>query len=311
MTPERWAVRTRTVVTGIGAATLAVIVAATAGLAASSRRPAEPAPAVAHAGEAPLTPVVVELFTSQGCSSCPPADAVLRSLERNQPVAGALIVPLSEHVDYWNRLGWRDPFSSPRFSARQRTYADALDIPSLFTPMLVVDGRFVEIGSEAGDVRRAIVEAAAAPKTRVAVQVAGAAASRVIEVTATVGPSATPRGAGETGVWLAITETGLTTDVMGGENLFRRLRHTGVVRHIERLETGTIPHAGDAAWRLGRRLRLEPDWQRSNLRAVVFLQDSGTSAILGAATTPVDFLPATGRRRSRSRPSAAAASSTP
>ena len=277
--------RTRAVVAGFGAAALAMAV--TAVIATSSGQAAETVPAATRGGEAPLTPVVVELFTSQGCSSCPPADAVLRSLERNQPVEGALIVPLSEHVDYWNRLGWRDPFSSPRFSARQRTYADALDIPSLFTPMLVVDGRFVAIGSEAGDVRRAIVEAAVAPKTRLAVQVAGAAASRVIEVTATVGPSGTPRGAGETGVWLAITETGLTTDVMGGENLFRRLRHTGVVRHIERLEIGTIPHAGDAAWRLGRRLRLEPDWKRSNLRVVVFLQDSSTSAILGAATVPV------------------------
>ena len=252
----------------------------------SPKRTAEPAPAAAPAGES-LKPVVVELFTSQGCSSCPPADAVLRTLERNQPVAGVLVVPLSEHVDYWNRLGWRDPFSSPRFSARQRTYADALDIPGLFTPMLVVDGRFVVIGSESGDVRRAIVEAATAPKTPVAVQVAGQATSRVVEVTATVGPAAPPDVEGETEVWLAITETGLATDVMGGENLFRRLRHTGVVRHLERLDTGTIPPNGNAPWRLTRRLRIEPDWERSNLRAIVFLQDSGTAAILGAATAPV------------------------
>ena len=293
MTPGRRRTFGHAVAGRLGMTILAVVVAANVGVtspsrAGSSGHAEKPAPAGAPA-VASLKPVLVELFTSQGCSSCPPADAVLRTLERNQPVEGALIVPLSEHVDYWNRLGWRDPFSSPRFSARQRTYADALDIPSLFTPMLVVDGRFVVIGSESGDVRRAIIEAAAAPKTPVEVQVAGEAASRVIEVTATVGPAEPPHREAETGVWLAITETGLATDVMGGENLFRRLRHTGVVRYFERLETGTVPRAQATTWRLTRRLRIEPDWKRSNLRAIVFLQDTRTLAISGAAATPVDL----------------------
>ena len=294
MTSGRRVHRARTFPAGLGATALAVgvtltvtAVATAAIVAAASGRAPGPSPAARRAAEPPLTPVVVELFTSQGCSSCPPADALLRSFERNQPVAGTLIVPLSEHVDYWNRLGWRDPFSAPRFSDRQRTYGEALDLPTLYTPMLVVDGRFVVIGSEAGEARRAIVQAARSPKTPVAVRVAGAAASRVIEVTATVGPADSARGEDDAGVWLAITETGLATNVMAGENRFRRLRHTGVVRHLERLATGAIPGAADPAWRVGRRLRLEPDWKRSNLRAVVFLQDSSTSAILGAATTPV------------------------
>ena len=265
-----------------------VLVAASPGPTVAAGHAAKPSPAGAAAAvDEARTPVLLELFTSQGCASCPPADAVLRTLERNQPVAGALVVPLSEHVDYWNRLGWRDPFSSPRFSARQRTYADALDIPSLFTPMLVVDGRFVVVGSESGDARRAIVEAAAAPKTPVTVRVTSEAASQVVAVTATVGPAAPRHRESETGVWLAITETGLVTDVMGGENLFRRLRHTGVVRHLERLETGALRPAEDPVWRLARRLRLEPDWRRSNLRAVVFLQESRTAAILGAAIAAI------------------------
>lgn len=292
MTPDSRRFLARVAGGCLGAARLAVAVAATVLIAASPgrtlsmERATEPAPA-ATSGREPLTPVLVELFTSQGCSSCPPADAVLRSLERNQPVNGVLIVPLSEHVDYWNRLGWRDPFSSPRFSDRQRAYAGVLDIPSIFTPMVVVDGRFVVIGSESGDVRRAIVEAAATPKMPLAVQVAGDAASRVVELTATVGPAEPLHGRNETGAWLAITETGVATDVMGGENLFRRLRHTGVVRHLERLGTHTIPPTGRAPWRLTGRLRIEPDWERSNLRAVVFLQDTRTSAILGAATAPI------------------------
>lgn len=294
MTPDSRRILARVAGGCPGAARLAVavavaatvLVAASPGRTLSMERATEPAPAATAAGE-PLTPVLVELFTSQGCSSCPPADAVLRSLERNQPVDGVLIVPLSEHVDYWNRLGWRDPFSSPRFSDRQRAYAGVLDIPSIFTPMVVVDGRFVVVGSESGDVRRAIVEAAATPKLPLAVQVAGDAASRVVEVTATVGSAEPLHGSNETGVWLAITETGVATDIMGGENLFRRLRHTGVVRHLERLGTRTIPPTGRAPWRLTGRLRIEPDWERSNLSAVVFLQDTRTSAVLGAATAPI------------------------
>ena len=101
-------------------------------------------------GSAPRSMVVVELFTSEGCSSCPPADDVLSQLAHRQPVPGVEVLALGEHVDYWDRLGWRDPFSSPAFSSRQSTYdARVFHASQVYTPQLVIDGRLERVGSNA------------------------------------------------------------------------------------------------------------------------------------------------------------------
>lgn len=237
-------------------------------------------PAAGAAGEDALTPVLVELFTSQGCSSCPPADDLLRTLERNQPVAGALIIPLSEHVDYWNRLGWRDPFSSRRFSERQREYAKSLGIDSLWTPMMVVDGDAAIIGSRPIMAREAVLEARKAPKARLAMEVSAPPGGSDVRLTGAI--TELPPSAAQAEVWVAVAESGLSTEVTRGENAAKTLTHTGVVRSLTWL--GSLPREMSDAWPVDTRVKIGPSWRREQLRLVVFVQAGAGGTILGATS---------------------------
>src|SRR4051794_27969654 len=105
--------------------------------------------------------VVLELFTSEGCSSCPPADQFLQRLVDSQPIADVQIIALGEHVDYWDRLGWKDRFSSALFTTRQQTYGNTFNLSSIYTPQIVVDGRAELVGTDAEAARLAIERARA------------------------------------------------------------------------------------------------------------------------------------------------------
>src|SRR6516162_11535098 len=118
----------------------------------------------------PRRPVLLELFTSEGCSSCPPADRLLETFERTQPVPGADLIVLSEHVDYWNRLGWTDPYSSPLFTERQQEYVRRLHLDGAYTPQLVIDGQADFVGSDERAIRAGILRAEARPKTAIALR---------------------------------------------------------------------------------------------------------------------------------------------
>jgi hypothetical protein len=213
-------------------------------------------------------PIVVELFTSEGCSSCPPADALLAKLERDQPVEGAEIIVLGEHVDYWDRLGWRDRFSSHDFTKRQELYADRFNIDSAYTPQMVVAGASEFNGADSSEARSAIKSSEAHASSNVALAIANDRAHVTV--------SAAPKNAE---VFLAITESGLTNNVLRGENTGRTLTHTGVVRSLRSL--GRV--AADGNFAADSELRFEKDWNRANLAAVVFVQKSGLREIVGAA----------------------------
>ena len=216
-------------------------------------------------------PVVVELFSSEGCSSCPAADAVLDELDRDQPVPGAEVVALELHVDYWNRLGWADPFSRAEFSARQARYAQAFHLRGVYTPQAVVDGADEAVGSESGTLRSEIAKAAARPAARVSLALRGDMVALQV--------SSLPAGADDRAeVWLAITERGLSTDVPRGENAGRHLRHGPVVRELA--QVGTLRDG-----RFARELpfALPAGVKPERARIVAFVQEHTTRHIVGAA----------------------------
>lgn len=222
--------------------------------------------------------VIVELFTSEGCSSCPPADEFLTSLS-NQNIGGAQVIVLSEHVDYWDRLGWRDPFSSSLFTARQQAYGEQFRLDSVFTPQLVVDGWASVSGNERDAAQRTIRKAAQFPKATASVSAASPdRANRLVslKVTGLAAPS-TDRA----DVFFAVIENDLATQVPSGENAGRRLRHTGVVRTLTRVAE---IEAKKGAYVADLKVKIDPTWRSESIRGVLIVQDHKTHKIVGAAS---------------------------
>ena len=208
-------------------------------------------------------PVVVELFTSQGCSSCPPADALLRRIA-NDPDLRGRVIPLAFHVDYWNHLGWRDPFSQRAWSQRQGDYVRALHLQAAYTPQIVVNGAREMVGSSSGAVYRAIEEESRREgEGKVTLTRDGGDVIVRAE---------SPRA--NVDVLLVVFENGATTKVASGENGGRTLANDGIVRRLDRVATlngrGTIEERVHVD--LGPRQRV-----------AAFLQDRGTKRIYGAA----------------------------
>jgi hypothetical protein len=221
-------------------------------------------------------PVVVELFTSEGCSSCPSADDVLTKLQTEQPVAGAQVIALSYHVDYWNRLGWADPFSSPVFTQLQNEYANAFSARSVYTPQMIVNGRVEFVGSRGQAAVQAITQAAddaAANSEQKPLKLTVVFQQRP-EQTGRIKVNVDASAVDASSLWVAVTESDLNIVVGRGENGGRTLAHSGVVRKLIQLKP-------DDKGQLS--IDFDPAWKHDSVRVVAFARAKDSPRIIAAA----------------------------
>jgi hypothetical protein len=234
-------------------------------------------------------PVVVELFTSEGCSSCPPADTFLRKVDALQPIRGVEVIGIEEHVDYWNQDGWVDPYSALEWTNRQEEYVMKFKDNGPYTPQMIVDGDKQMNDASPAAIFNAIRQAAEQQRLLVSVQKATADGkdSQQFAIRVTSSGSAEPAKAD---VFLAVTEDGLQMNVTSGENKGRTLEHAAVVRSLEKI--GTISDkgsdkSGGATFTADQRVKFKSSWKKPNLHVVVFVQDHKTLQIVGAGSANV------------------------
>jgi hypothetical protein len=239
----------------------------------------------------PPTIVVAELFTSEGCSSCPPADTLMRQLAEAQPFDGVHLIAIEEHVDYWDRLGWRDPFSSAQFTSRQTAYHDRVfRSGAIYTPQLVVDGVRECVGSDRGAIR-AIV-AGSMRTARAAVHVESVAVASHLRVTVNIDVPGAVERRGAADVFVIIAERGLVSAVRRGENGGRTLAHGAVARSLapvgdlsqrDRTFAGTVDVA------------VARHWNIANLQVIGIVQERDSRRILGAGSAEISSRSGTDR----------------
>jgi hypothetical protein len=237
---------------------------------------AEAHPAAAHSSEA--HPVLVELFTSEGCSSCPPADLFVQKLDADQPVAGVQLIVLSEHVDYWDHDGWKDPNSSASLTDRQSSYERAFGLKTPYTPQIIVDGTSVVRMGEAQQAEDIFQKAKVTPKIPV----------RIDDVKVDTGTPSVLRARIETDasfdrrnadVYVAVAVERVESQVLRGENSGRHLIHVAVVQELTKVGKLRKGKSFDQAVQL----ELKPGLDPKNLRLVAFVQEPGPGRVLGAA----------------------------
>jgi hypothetical protein len=214
--------------------------------------------------------IVVELFTSEGCSSCPPADELLARLQGIHTTNGAAIVPLGFHVDYWDSQGWQDRFSSHNYTKRQEIYAARFKIESPYTPQMVVDGNSEFTGNDVARAQHAIAQATTQPEK------ADVQLSWTNDQKLNVRVSSQDSGAAE--VMLAISEDNLSTNVGAGENQGHVLHHAAVVRDLRHLGQLT-----NGQFQTDVTIKAKRDWKTKDLHVVAFVQSASGGPILGAA----------------------------
>lgn len=242
-----------------------------ASLLMSQSLPVEPSTAPPH-------PILLELFTSEGCSSCPPADALVEKLDTAQPVHGAQLIVLSEHVDYWDHDGWKDPNSSPAMTERQQAYVHALGLDSPYTPQIIVDGTSILQVNDPHQIVALLQNAATTAKDPVHIDevTIGEGSPAVLQARIQADSGADKSNAD---VFVAIALDRVESQVLHGENGGRRLTHVAVVQQLTRIGKLQKGKSFDETVHL----KLKPGTDPKNVRVVAFVQASGPGKLLGAA----------------------------
>ena len=260
--------------------TIAILVAFSILVGASLRYIHAASPAAgASSDDTRRTPVLIELFTSEGCSSCPPADALLERLDRSQPITGAELIVLSEHVDYWNHIGWKDPYSSREYSERQSAYAEHFGLSSIYTPQMVVDGHIELVGSDERRAIQAVENETKVQKTPLSLSAIHFESNNKISLHVETGPLPPYIPAKSANLFLEIADDSDESHVNGGENDGRTLKHVAVLRDL--VPVGTVGRidkfSRDMTVKLG-------NGNRGNLRLVAILQEPATGRVWGAVS---------------------------
>jgi hypothetical protein len=237
----------------------------------------------AGAGSDVRTPVLVELFTSEGCSSCPPADRFLEKLD-GQPVQGAEMIVLSEHVDYWNHIGWKDPYSASFYSQRQSAYASRFGLGSVYTPQIVVDGTSEFVGSNSGLADKAFRKALGVPKLPVRLSSISADTSNTLHAHLETGTLDASFGSREAEVYVAVALNRAESQVSAGENAGHRLAHVSVVKSLTKV--GALKQGQVLAQDV--QLKLGPGSDANGLRLIAFVQEPRQGRVLGAVSMLVN-----------------------
>jgi hypothetical protein len=228
-------------------------------------------------GATAATPVLIELFTSEGCSSCPPADAYVQQVDRSQPIRGVRLIVLSEHVDYWDQDGWKDPYSSAAFTDRQTEYVRALRLSTPYTPQIIIDGTAILKG-DPEQIKEIYAKAAADPKVDVHIGSVSVEAqpSGVVRAHIDV-DGASAKHSGD--IFVAVALDHAESQVLRGENGGKHLTHVAVVREIKKI--GKLDKGKNFSQDV--ELKLKSGVDPKNLRVVAFVQESGPGKVLGAA----------------------------
>lgn len=237
-----------------------------------------------YAASTAASPVLIELFTSEGCSSCPPADALLEKIDAAQPIPDAQLIVLSEHVDYWNHDGWKDPYSSPLLTQRQSAYAAALGVNDLYTPQLIADGTTELRIADPQHTSQTLAKLAAFPAIPVRIESAMINGNNPSLLRAHInvdGQSATHKA----DVYLAIALNHAESQVLHGENHGRHLTHVAVVEYLTKIGSLEPGKSFDQNFQL----KLKPGIDPTNLRIIAFVQQSGPGKVLGAALRKAPF----------------------